>query len=186
MKARTLFSLLSLLLLTAATLAAQTEMARPMSATTKTALATAALAGPAGVTITLRDGSKKLVTPADLQAMPRETIDVVNMHTKQTNRYTGVLLSHLLTQAGALGKHAMAGVELRYYYVACAADGYRVTFSLGEVDPDTHANQILVADTQDGQPLPAKFGPLMLVVPGDKNNERSVRMLAAIEAHSAD
>jgi hypothetical protein len=45
------------------------------------------------------------------------------------------------------------------YVVAEAADGYRVVFSLAELDPGIRDSDVIVADTLDGTPLDAKHGP---------------------------
>jgi hypothetical protein len=66
------------------------------------------------------------------------------------------------------------------YVVAEATDGYRVVFSVGELDADFGNQQVLIADKQDGQPLSSQEGPLRLVVTGDKRQARWVRMLTAL------
>ena len=68
--------------------------------------------------------------------------------------------------------------------VADAADGYRVVFSLAELDGDFAGEQVIVADSTDGKSLDAHHGPLQLVVPGDKRQGRWVRMLKSISVQS--
>jgi hypothetical protein len=60
-------------------------------------------------------------------------------------------------------------------------DGYQVTFTLGELDPQFGNESILVADKRDGKPLPDKQGPFRLVCPNDHEGARSVRMLETLE-----
>ena len=74
----------------------------------------------------------------------------------------------------------LRGKELADYVVAEASDGYRVVFSIAELDPGFSNVQVIVATKVDGQPLPAHDGPLRLVVPGDKRPARRVRMLTTI------
>jgi len=54
------------------------------------------------------------------------------------------------------------------YVVVEAADGYRATFALAELDPTFTDRVILLADRRDGKPLSAQSGPLQIVVPGEK------------------
>jgi hypothetical protein len=55
-----------------------------------------------------------------------------------------------------------------------------VVFSLGELDESIGNLQVLIADSEDGKPLPQGSGPLRLVVPADKRPARWVRMVKAI------
>ena len=61
-----------------------------------------------------------------------------------------------------------------------AADGYRVAFSLAEVDPAFSERDIILADKRDGKPLDAKEGPLRIVAPGDERPARWVRQVTAL------
>jgi hypothetical protein len=61
-----------------------------------------------------------------------------------------------------------------------AEDGYRVVFSLAELDPGFLDAEVLVADTIDGAPLGPKQGPFKLVAPHEKRPARWVRMLRSI------
>jgi DMSO/TMAO reductase YedYZ molybdopterin-dependent catalytic subunit len=74
----------------------------------------------------------------------------------------------------------MRGPAMATYLLAEASDGYRVVFSLAELDADFTDAQVLVADTLDGAPLGANVGPLRLVVPQDKRPARWVRMLKSL------
>jgi DMSO/TMAO reductase YedYZ molybdopterin-dependent catalytic subunit len=70
------------------------------------------------------------------------------------------------------------------YVLAEGSDGYRVTFSLAELDSDFEESEVIVADTVNGAPLGGKLGPLRLVVPHDKRPARWVRMLQSIKVVS--
>jgi DMSO/TMAO reductase YedYZ molybdopterin-dependent catalytic subunit len=117
---------------------------------------------------------------ADLKNMPRKTITVTNPHDKKSETYEGVLLQALLLKAGAPQGHDMRGPAMTTYLLAEASDGYRVLFSLPELDPDFTDAQVLVADTIDGAPLGPNAGPLRLVVPQDKRPARWIRMLKSL------
>lgn len=120
------------------------------------------------------------LTAADLKNMPRKTLTVANPHEKKSETYEGVLLQTLLAKAGAPQGHEMRGPAMATYLLAEASDGYRVVFSLAELDADFTDAQVLVADTLDGAPLGANLGPLRLVVPQDKRPARWVRMLKSL------
>jgi DMSO/TMAO reductase YedYZ molybdopterin-dependent catalytic subunit len=100
-----------------------------------------------------------VLTVADLKKMPRKTLTVVNPHEKKTETYEGVAVAELLRRAG---------------------DGYRVVFSLAELDSEIVDSDVMVADTVDGAPLSAQQGPFRLVAPHEKRPARWVRMLKCL------
>jgi len=61
--------------------------------------------------------------------------------------------------------------------LASASDGYRVVYSLGELDPAMTGEEVIVADTIDGKALFDYQGLFRIVAPHDKRGARSVRML---------
>jgi hypothetical protein len=64
--------------------------------------------------------------------------------------------------------------------LAEATDGYRVVFSLAELDSGIVESEVIVADTMDGAALGGKEGPFRLVAPDEKRPARWVRMLKSI------
>ncbi len=115
------------------------------------------------------------LTTGDLAKMPRASV-AWSEHGPKVN-YQGVLLYEVLKRAGAPLDQQLSGKALASYVLAEARDGYQATFALAEIDPAFTDNQILIADTADGQPLPESQAPLRLIVPGDKKGARAVRML---------
>jgi DMSO/TMAO reductase YedYZ molybdopterin-dependent catalytic subunit len=111
--------------------------------------------------------------------MPREHVDMNDPHGGKTS-YQGVALQAILAKAGVAFGH-MRGKALTGYVLAVGKDGYEILFSLGELDPDFGNTRAIVADTQDGKPLPPNKGPARLVLPADKEGARSVRMLEKLE-----
>ncbi|OYW15540.1 MAG: hypothetical protein B7Y82_11790 [Sphingomonadales bacterium 32-65-25] len=93
---------------------------------------------------------------------------------------TGVWLADLAAAAGLPAGEALRGPALTTLIVAEAGDGYRVAFSLAELDPKLGNRAVLVANACDGQPLAAADGPLRLVVPGEVRAARSVRQIKAL------
>jgi len=76
-----------------------------------------------------------------LRAMPRKTLKVTNPHEGKEETYEGVLLSDLLKRAGVASGKDLRGAALATYILAEASDGYRVVFSIGEIDPDVHDSE---------------------------------------------
>ena len=124
--------------------------------------------------------SSLTLTQADLKKLPRKTLSVVNPHNKKTEVYEGVPLEELLRTAGVVQGEKLKGPALAMYVVAEAQDGYRVVFSLAELDSGILDSDVLVADTMDGANLSAKEGPFRIVAPHEKRPARWVRMLKSI------
>jgi len=149
-----------------ATLSAQQDQAATPAAT-----ATLAVAGDVTSPVSL--------SSADLKDMPRTKVEVTA--DGRTLPYVGVLVGEILKRAGAPLGDALRGDAVASYVLASATDGYQVVFSLAELDPDFTSNDIIVADTVDGEPLFAGQGPLRIVAPNDSRGARSIRMLERLE-----
>jgi DMSO/TMAO reductase YedYZ molybdopterin-dependent catalytic subunit len=121
-----------------------------------------------------------VLTVADLKNMPRKKLTVVNPHNKKTETYEGVLLEDLLHKAGVTQGENLRGAAMATYLLAEAIDGYRVVFSLAELDSGILESEVIVADTLDGAALGGKEGPFKLVAPHEKRPARWVRMLKSI------
>jgi DMSO/TMAO reductase YedYZ molybdopterin-dependent catalytic subunit len=115
----------------------------------------------------------------DLAKLPKVRVSTKD-HDGKNHEYEGVKLRDVLTQGGVAAGNSLRGKELAAYVLVEAADGYRVIFSLAELDPDLGNTQVIVAGSVDGQPLGAKEGPWRLVVPGDKRQARWVRMVTSV------
>ena len=125
-------------------------------------------------------GTTLVLSATDLKKMPRKTLSVSNPHDQKQETYEGVLLEEILHRAGAPQGERLRGAALASYVVAEAEDGYRVVFSLAELDSGILDSEVLVADTLDGAALPAKVGPFRLVAPHEKRAARWVRMLKSL------
>ena len=134
-----------------------------------------------GTLVVVTDPSKPLILkPADLAGMPRTSITVKQPDGRGVT-HEGVLVAELLKRAGApLGK-ALRGDAVATYVLATATDGYRVIFSLAEVDPEFSGGEIMVVDRTNGQALLADQGPIRIIAPKDLAGARSIRMLERIE-----
>lgn len=118
-----------------------------------------------------------------LKELPATKLDVYfNTGAGPVNTsFTGVLLWDLLTTAGVVTDPAIKNDILHKEVVAIGSDGYRVVFSLGELDPHFGGQQVIVAYLQNGQPLDASSGATRLIVPGDKAGGRDVSWLVALD-----
>jgi hypothetical protein len=72
------------------------------------------------------------------------------------------------------------GSHMANYVLAEAEDGYKVVFSLAELDSGILESEVIVADTMDGAALGPKEGPFKIVAPHEKRPARWVRMLKSI------
>ena len=154
----------------------------PVARGQTTAPAAGATTPSAATTLEIKGDIEKPLSLSieDLRAMPRKTVKVTNPHEGKEETYEGVLLSDLLKRAGVASGKDLRGTALATYILAEASDGYRVVFSIGEIDPDLHDSEIIVADTMDGGAMGGNIGPLRLVVPHDKRPARWVRMLRSV------
>ena len=136
--------------------------------------------GPSEFTIGGLVKTPLAVTAADMKEMPRATVQVVNAHSKKTEVYEGVPLALFLAKAGVPQGEQIRGRLVAAYVLVEAADGYRVVFSLAELDSSFLDSEVLVADTLDGAPIDGDEGPYKLVAPHDKRPGRWVRMVKSI------
>ena len=92
----------------------------------------------------------------------------------------GVTLIDLMRASGAIPEGRLGSAHLARYVQVDARDGYRVLFSLAELDPGTGNRAVYVVDRCGGKTLEEKDGPLRLLVTDDVRAARSVRQLSAI------
>jgi hypothetical protein len=142
-----------------------------------------AQAAPA-TTATVRvlvDGAAPLTLDRNaLAKLPRTSIDTPAIHHEAAAHWQGVSLEQVLQQAGAPSGEQLRGHGMATIVRVTASDNYQVVFSLGELDPMLGNEQVILADTQDGQPI-GKDGPFRLVVPGDKRPARWIHNVTTIE-----
>ena len=140
--------------------------------------APAAPARATTLTIVGLDGRSRTVSAADLAQLARHDT-TVSAH-EVSGRYSGVAVTDVLALVGAPLADSLRGRSLATYVLAEAADGYRVVFSIAELDSRFTDRVVLLADRKDGQPLPASEGPYRLIVPGEKRPARWARQVVRI------
>lgn len=131
------------------------------------------------------DGTELTVSPADLKALPHKTIHVFNAHLKRQESYSCVPLADLLSKVHVPLGGGLKGKLFATAVTAEGTDGYRVVYSLAEVDPAMHNGDVLVADVVDGEAL-TKNGAFQLINTEDKRPARWVRNLDRIVVESVD
>lgn len=118
------------------------------------------------------------ISASDLAAAPRTQVRA-ELH-GASHEFEGVLLTDLLARIDAPSGSAMRGDALTLAVLVTARDGYRVAFTLAELDSALGAKRVIVADRMDGAPLPTEDGPFRLVVEGERRGARSARMVDTI------
>jgi hypothetical protein len=123
---------------------------------------------------------KKLSLDAsELAKLPVTEVDASDHQTK--HRYSGVLVRDILGLVGAPLGDALRGKALSMVVRITANDNYTVVFALAEFDPGFSDRSIVLADQQDGQPLPDNAAPFRIVIPGDTHPARWIRQVRSIE-----
>lgn len=142
-------------------------------------LMSAAAPAPAGgLTIDCGGGRIISLTSAELTALPHVPVTRVDHGTHVD--CSGVAVTEIIGLAGLPSGEKLRGAALATVIVASGADGYRVAFSLGELDPGLGHAGAVIADHCARQALGAEVGPLRLIVPGDERPARSVRQLVRL------
>ena len=112
------------------------------------------------------------LTVADISKMKRVTVNLKDRDGKD-HSYTGVPVLDILNMAGVTTGKQLRGENLTKYMMAKCADGYKVLFSLAELDTAFTNKIAILADEAEGKPLPAGKGPFRLIMPGEGKPARS-------------
>jgi DMSO/TMAO reductase YedYZ molybdopterin-dependent catalytic subunit len=131
------------------------------------------------------------LTEADLAARTAvtQTVNFSSGSGPQTHTYTGTSLWSLLNDAGLQADGARKNDLLSRHVLATGADGYKVVFALGELNPEYGNKPALVAyaETTAGvsAPLGAADGPFRVTAPGDVKGGRYVSNLTRLDVVAA-
>ena len=115
---------------------------------------------------------------AALAALPQAEASTVLHGTKVS--CTGPWLADLLARAGVPAGEAVRGPAFTLAVIATAADGYRVAFTVGELDPKLGHAPVLVATRCNGTAIGSDDGPVRLIAAGEARGARSVRQLVRL------
>jgi len=130
-----------------------------------------------GQATTLRADRLRALPQLEIRAPGRgDTVDV----------FRGPGLRAILTLVGAPTGRDFRGANMTLVVVAESADGYKVVYSLAELDEQFGARPAIVAITRDGRPLPDQDGPLEIVIAGEQHHARWIRQLASLRLIRAD
>ena len=97
----------------------------------------------------------------------------------------GVSLAALLRASGAMPEEPLRGPQLARMVVVSARDGYRVAYSLAELDASLGAREVVLTDRCDGAVLGADDGPWRLIAPGESRPARWIRQIESIRVIDA-
>jgi DMSO/TMAO reductase YedYZ molybdopterin-dependent catalytic subunit len=162
-----------------AALAAALALGAIESARADLSSATTASAGAAALDVGGKVPHFLHLSMADIAAMDHVTVSVTSG--KSTVSFSGVPLIALLKAAGLSFdqmKDARASADL--CVIVGAADGYKVVFSLAELDPQFEDAQVILADQQNGRPIDAAHGPLRIVAPHEAAHARWVHQVTSL------
>lgn len=137
-------------------------------------------AGPGYLEISGDVPHPRIFQEQEWKAMKHVFVVATDSHDKMVSTFSGVPLLDILQSAGVPTAESLRGKALATCVIITASDGYKVTFSLAELDTGLGARQVIVADSEEGKPLPSTIGPLRLIVPEDKRSARWVRMVKSI------
>ncbi len=140
--------------------------------------AAAVAAGPGEVAVTGDVRNPVALTGEALRAMPQRTQAVTFDSSKgsQSHTFDGAALIDVVTAADPVVDAAAKNPLLSVAVLATASDGYSAAVTWGEASPQFAGTDILVAHTEDGQPLERP----RLVVPGDVKGGRYVSDLTEL------
>jgi DMSO/TMAO reductase YedYZ molybdopterin-dependent catalytic subunit len=126
-----------------------------------------------------------LLDAAYFKKMPRVTVRRIAHFDHKEHTYTGIPLSEIIRECGAIPNNELKGKSLSKYVLIKAGDGYQAVIALPEIDTAFTDKVIILADMADGKPLPPDVGPFQIIVPGDKRPARCVRQVISINILSA-
>lgn len=122
---------------------------------------------------------------AAMQQMKQVHVQAVAHKDQKQHDYSGVPLSEIIKESGAIPGNQLKGAYLAKYVLVKASDGYQAVIALPEIDTAFTDEIIILADKEDGKPLSAEAGPFQIIVPRDKKAARCVRKVVAINVLSA-
>lgn len=125
-------------------------------------------------------GDKHVVTTEDFAKLPQRKLEAKD-HSGANSVYEGVALEDLLRHVGVKFGKDLRGQALANTLLVEAADKYRASFALPEIDSFWTDDVVLVATRKGGELLPNTHGPYLLVAPHDKRHGRWVKQVVRLK-----
>jgi hypothetical protein len=125
-------------------------------------------------------GEAVSLTAADIASAPH--VHVTLTHMGRTSDYAGPLLTDLLRRVDAPLGPRLHGRAVAVAVLVSASDDYHAVLSLTEIDPEVRPNaRVILADQEDGRPLPPNEWPYRVVIEGDAKPARDVHSVVSID-----
>jgi len=153
--------------------------ASAVSVTVAQETATPAPVSSNSILVYVEGGKKMSLKAADLAKLPRKEIRAKD-HDGKDLSYSGVELREVLKLVDAPFGDKLRGKAIGLYLLVWAADDYKATFALAELDNTFTDKIVILADTENGKPLDLKDGPWQIIVPDEKKHARWVRQVVAL------
>ena len=136
------------------------------------------------LTVTNADHATTSLAASDIKNLPHTMLQVM-AHDGKQHTYTGVALSVLLQKAGVLMGDSAKKKIVSSYVLITAADNYTVVYAMAEVDSVLSNKKIILADADNGQPLPANALPYQIIATNEKIHARMIRQVVSVEVRRA-
>jgi hypothetical protein len=131
-----------------------------------------------------QEGRETRLSMGEIAKFPRVSVRAKDEKGKEAI-WEGTALHEILKAARVNFGEAIRGAVLANYLLVEAIDGYRVVFTLPEMDPAFTDLTFLLAHRRDGQPLSEFEGRLRIVVPHEKRHARWVRKVVILTVQRA-
>src|SRR5450432_2520182 len=118
--------------------------------------------------------------PETIKKMNHVTVKGISHADHKEHRYSGIPLSEIIRESGAIPGNQLRGKYLAKYVLIKGIDGYLAVIALPEIDTAFTDKVIILADEEDGKALSPDVGPYQIVVPGDKKPARGVWHVVSI------
>ena len=131
------------------------------------------------------DGATKTLGVAELTALPQ--VEVSDSGASGKVLFRGPTVRSLVNLVGAPEGRALRGPNMMIVVIAEASDGYKVVYTLAELDEQFGGRTAIVAVTGNGQPLLPESGPLRVAMSGETTHRaRWIRQLTTLRLARAN
>jgi DMSO/TMAO reductase YedYZ molybdopterin-dependent catalytic subunit len=123
-------------------------------------------------------GVTRNLSAAELAALPQSEVTITGRDSSKVT-FRGPTIRAVVSLVGAPAGHELRGPNMLVAVVAEASDGYKVAYTLSELDEQFGGTTVIVALTQNGKPLPAEEGPYRIAI-GGEHRARWLRQLVRL------